>query len=389
MALVKPSAIRELHKLEHDPEVISFCGGYPDASLFPVENLRETYQSVISLDKLAFQYTHSQGDATLRQQIADKMQAEGVACDADNIVVLQGAQQGLDFAGKMFIDEGDTVLIEAPTFLGALIAFNTYEPHYIGIPMDSQGIDPDALEVVLKSGQAVKFLYTIPDFQNPAGVTLSADRRRRLVDLANRYDFYIVEDSPYRDMRYSGASVPPIKSFDSQGRVIFLGSFSKSLVPGLRLGWAVADKEIVQNFAQLKQAADTQCSTINMKVASAYLKTFDHASHVENIVRHYRHKRDVMMNTIADTFPDSVAHTNPEGGMFTWLTFPAGFDADQFLKATLLPRAKVAYVPGVHFYADTSHMPVNNARLSFSACTDEAIAEGVKRMGDVLRSYLG
>ncbi|WP_321965027.1 PLP-dependent aminotransferase family protein [Paraburkholderia sp. J7] len=386
--MVKPSAIRELHQLEHDPEVISFCGGYPDASQFPTENLREVYQSVIATDNMAFQYTHSQGDATLRQQIADRMCSEGVACDADNIVILHGAQQGLDFAGKMLIDEGDTVLVEAPTFLGALIAFNAYEPRYIGIPMDSHGVDPVALEAILERESGIKFLYTIPDFQNPAGVTLSLERRRMLVDLANRYDFYILEDSPYRDMRYSGAPVVPIKSFDTQGRVIFLGSFSKSLVPGMRLGWAVANKEIVQNFAQLKQAADTQCSTVNMKVASAYLKTFDHDRHVETIVKHYRHKRDVMMNTIADTFPNSVAYTQPDGGMFTWLTFPGDFDADQFLRSTLLPRTKVAYVPGVHFFADTRHLPVNNARLSFSACTDDAIAEGIKRMGLILRSHL-
>lgn len=388
MRLVKPSAIRELHLLEHDPDVISFCGGYPDASLFPVAHLREAYGTVIARDPLAFQYTHSQGDLSLRQKIVAKMRRDGVSCDEDDVLVLHGAQQGLDLLGKLFIDEGDTLLVEAPTFLGALISFNAYAPRYVGIPMDAQGIDTERLEDILRRTPGVKFMYVIPDFQNPAGVTLSLERRKRLVELAERYDFYVVEDSPYRDIRFSGQSVPPIKHFDVNGRVIFVGSFSKSLVPGMRLGWVVGDKDLVRNLAQLKQAADTQCSTVNMKVANAYLESFDHDAHVERLVNGYRKKKQLMLDVIRASFPDCVAYTNPEGGMFTWLTFPETFDADAFLKSVLLPQSKVAYVPGMHFFAGEGAVPLNHARLSYSATDESAIVDGIARMGKQLHAHL-
>ncbi|MGU7774289.1 aminotransferase-like domain-containing protein [Burkholderia sp. MR1-5-21] len=388
MRLVKPSAIRELHLLEHDPEVISFCGGYPDASLFPVANLRDAYSAVIERDDLAFQYTHSQGDLSLRQKVVAKMRRDGVPCDEDDVLILHGAQQALDLIGKLFIDEGDTILVEAPTFLGALIAFNAYAPSYVGIPMDDDGIDTDALEEILRSTAGVKFMYVIPDFQNPAGVTLGLERRKRLAELAEKHDFYIIEDSPYRDIRFSGQPVPPIKHFDTNGRVIFVGSFSKSLVPGMRLGWAVGNQDLIRNLAQLKQAADTQCSTVNMKVANAYLESFDHDRHVARLVDSYRKKKQLMLDVINASFPDCVTHTNPEGGMFTWLTFPKGFDADAFLKNVLLPTSKVAYVPGMHFFAGGSSVPVHHARLSYSASAESAIIDGIARMGKQLHLHL-
>ncbi|WP_321804027.1 PLP-dependent aminotransferase family protein [Burkholderia sp. BCC1993] len=388
MRLVKPSAIRELHLLEHDPEVISFCGGYPDASMFPVNHLREAYCTVIERDELALQYTHSQGDLSLRQKIVAKMHRDGVSCDEDEVLIVHGGQQGLDLLGKAFIDEGDAILVEAPTFLGALISFNAYAPQYVGIPMDDHGIDTDRLEEILRRTTGVKFMYVIPDFQNPAGVTLSLERRKRLVELAEEHDFYIVEDSPYRDIRFSGQSVPPIKHFDTNGRVIFVGSFSKSLVPGMRLGWVVGDKDLVRNLAQLKQAADTQCSTVNMKVANAYLESFDHDTHVGRLADGYRKKKQLMLDVIRASFPDCVAYTNPEGGMFTWLTFPETFDAGVFLKNVLLPESKVAYVPGMHFFAGDGVVPVNHARLSYSATAESAIIDGVTRMGKQLHVHL-
>ena len=387
VAFLKPSAIRELHKLEHDPEVISFCGGYPDAKLFPTEALHEIYNKVLGEDPLALQYTNSQGDLNLRRHVVARMKAEGVNCNEDNIILLNGAQQGLDFTAKMLIDEGDTVITEAPTFLGGLIAFYPYLPKILGAAVDQDGLNPDALEELLKRNPGTKFLYTIPDFQNPTGVTLSLERRKRLVELANQYDFIILEDSPYRDMRYNGEAVAPIKSFDTEDRVIFLGSFSKSLVPGVRLGWAVAKPEIVQLFAQIKQAADTQCSTINMKVVSAYFDSFDHSQQVARLQKAYGHKKQVMIDAIRANFPDNIEYTDPDGGMFTWIKFPDKFDSEHFLRHELLPKAKVAYVPGFHFYPTEGVRPMNYARLSFSAASDEAIGDAITRMGALLHKY--
>lgn len=387
MNYVKPSAIRELLSLGADPEIISFGGGYPDASLFPLEQLNDVYQRAITkVGRDALQYTVSNGIPRLREQIAQRMNAEGIECTADEVLVLQGGQQGLDLVSKMVVDRGDIIITESPTFLGALIAFNPYEPKYIGVEMDDDGMKMDELERVLEQNPEAKLLYTVPDFQNPSGVTMSLERRKRLIELANKYDLIVLEDSPYRELRFSGEAVPPLKSMDTEGRVIFLGSFSKILAPGLRLGWAVASSKLIQQLGLLKLAADTQCSTLNMTAVSLYLDTYDIDAHIASIREAYRAKRDLMLKMIRREFPASIRFTDPSGGMFTWLTFPEGFDAGTFMRQKAVPEGKVAYVPGAPFFPVNPR--ANHARVSYSTQSDAGIIKGIETLGRLLKASI-
>ena len=387
MKHVKPSAIRELLRLGADPAIISFGGGYPDASLFPLEQLEAVFHaSIADKGRETLQYTVSNGIPRLREQIAERMTRDGVACTAENVLILQGGQQGLDLVAKMLIDKDDVIITENPTFLGALIAFNPCEPRYAAVPMDEDGMDMDALELTLKQNPGAKLVYTVPDFQNPTGVTMSLERRKRLVELANRFDLIILEDTPYREIRYQGTSIPPIKSLDTEDRVIYLGSFSKVLAPGLRLGWAVGSEDLIQQLGLLKLAADTQCSTLNMSAASLFLDTYDIDAHILSIRQTYRRKKDLMLETIRRTFPQNVTFTEPSGGLFTWLTFPEGFDTARFMAEHALPEAKVAYVPGATFFP--VEQEVNHARFSYSTQSDETLVKGITALGQLLTSKL-
>lgn len=384
---VKPSAIRELQRYGADPDIISFGGGYPDAALFPVEQLNQIFESaLIAHGRDSLQYTGVSGMPRLREQIAARMAREGIACGTDNVLILHGSQQGLDLVARMLIDKGDVVMTENPTFLGALIAFNPYEPRYVAVPMDGDGMDMEALERALGRSAGVKLLYTVPDFQNPTGVSMSLDRRKRLIELAHRFDFVILEDSPYRELRYQGDPIPSLKSLDADGRVIYLGSFSKILAPGLRIGWAVASEEFMQQLSLLKLAADTQCSTLNMFAVSLYLDHYDLDRHIESIRSAYQRKKDLMLDTIAKTFPQCVSFTKPSGGLFTWLTFPESFDAGRFMIERAVPEAKVAYVPGTSFFP--VRQEPNHARVSYATQSDQAIVNGMRALGRLLTSAL-
>lgn len=385
MINVRPSAIRELLQLGADPAIISFGGGYPDASLFPLQQLNTVFQSaILDQGRDALQYTVSNGIPRLRTQVAERLAKEGIDCTAENVLILQGGQQGLDLVAKMLVNKGDLIITEDPTFLGALAAFNPYEPRYAAVPLDQEGMDTNALERTLQANPSAKFIYTVPDFQNPTGVTMSLARRKELIELANRHDVVILEDTPYREIRFEGESIAPIKSLDTEGRVIYLGSFSKILAPGLRLGWAVASDDIAQRLTLLKLGADTQCSTLNMAAVSLFLDSFDIEPHIANIRQTYLRKKSLMLDTIRRTFPQEVSFTEPSGGMFTWLTFEGGFDAGRFMKERALPEAKVAYVPGAPFFA-VDPKP-NHARVSYSTQTDERIVEGVTRLGELLKT---
>lgn len=386
MSLVRPSAIRDLLRFGADPELISFGGGYPDPELFPMAEMREVFDHLLSGDRSVLQYTVSDGMPRLRAQVAERMTRDGVACSAADVLILQGAQQGLDLAAKLVLDPGDVVVTENPTFLGALIAFNPYQPAYAPVRTDDEGMDTDDLERVLAANPRTKLIYTVPDFQNPTGVTLSLARRRRLVELANHHDVLVVEDSPYRELRFAGDPVPTIRSLDTEGRVVFLGSFSKILAPGMRLGWSVASPDLTARLGLLKLAADTQCSTLNMAAASAFLDRYDIDAHIATIRSAYRRKRDLMLEAIDELFPPSVAHTSPDGGLFTWLTFPEGFDAAAFLRDESIPKAKVAFVPGATFFPVTQEP--NHARLNFSGASDGRIVSGMARLGALLRERL-
>jgi 2-aminoadipate transaminase len=384
---IKPNAVAELLRQGSDPAITSFAGGYPDGTLFPRAELDALYhRAVTEQGRTSLQYTVSEGDPALRRALATRYAKQGVQRGVDDILILHGSQQGLDLVAKLLVDPGDFVVTERPTFLGALIAFNPCEPLYVDIPIDAEGLRVDVLEEKLRAGLKPKFIYTIPDFQNPSGAAMSLERRKHLVTLASRYDFLILEDTAYRPLRFKGAEPPTLLSLDQEGRVIHLGSFSKVLAPGMRLGWVIADREIVARLGQLKLAADTQCSTLNMTVAAAFLAEHDLDAHVARLQQAYSRKRDLMLSSIRQHFPQDITCTEPDGGLFTWLTFPKDFDTADFMTREALPHAKVAYVPGASFFATSPES--NHARFNYSGPSDEQIISGIERVGARLKLAL-
>lgn len=382
---VKPSAIRELFKLAAaSPDMISFGGGYPDPDLFPTEQLSCVIQEVLRAQgRLALQYGTSEGIPQLRAKIASRMKRAGIQCPDDGILITTGGQQGLSLMAKLLIDKGDVIITESPTYLGALIAFNVYQPRYACVPMDSQGMNMDALEAALKANRNAKFIYTIPEFQNPMGVSMPLERRRRLYELAQEYDVMVLEDSPYREIRFEGQAQPAIKSFDTDGRVVHLGSFSKVLSPGMRLGWAAASPEIARRLAMLKTAEDSQSSTLMVYAANAFMDMYDLDAHIQKIRAAYKEKKDLMLSCMEREFPEGTSWTNPEGGLFTWLTVPPSADTEELMRTRVIP-AGVAYVPGAPFYPENPEH--NHARMNYSCMSREKIIEGIARLGKVLRS---
>jgi 2-aminoadipate transaminase len=285
----------------------------------------------------------------------------------------------------MFIDPGDVLITEDPTFLGALIAFNLNQPNYKAVPIDNDGMRTDLLKKVLEENPKTKMIYTIPDFQNPTGVTLSLTRRKQLINLANLHDVVILEDTPYRHIRFEGESLPTLKSMDTQNRVIHLGSFSKILVPGLRIGWAVAEANLIKKMGLLKVAADTQTSTLNMAATSMFLERYDLNAHINKLKEAYLTKKELMLEQIRKHFPENIKITNPSGGLFTWVTFDEKFDTAKFMKEIALPEAKVAYVPGGSFFPVKEQK--NHARINFSSQSENLIQQGITSLGQSLRNY--
>ena len=386
MKVVKPSAIDELLALGADKSIISFGGGYPDASLFPKNKLIKVFSEIINDPSGAsMQYAPSDGLPKLREQIANLMTLDGTPCDAKDVLILQGSQQGFDLVSKMFIDPGDVLITEDPTFLGALIAFNLNQPNYKAVPIDNDGMRTDLLKKVLEENPRTKMIYTIPDFQNPTGVTLSLTRRKQLINLANLHDVVILEDTPYRHIRFEGESLPTLKSMDTQNRVIHLGSFSKILVPGLRIGWAVAEANLIKKMGLLKVAADTQTSTLNMAATSMFLERYDLNAHINKLKEAYLTKKELMLEQIKKHFPENIKITNPSGGLFTWVTFDEKFDTTKFMKEIALPEAKVAYVPGGSFFPVKEQK--NHARINFSSQSEDLIQKGITSLGQSLRNY--
>ncbi|MFZ5354620.1 MAG: PLP-dependent aminotransferase family protein, partial [Bacillota bacterium] len=305
-----------------------------------------------------------------------------MACDAKNILMTSGSQQGLEFTGKIFINEGDIVICESPSYLGALNAFKAYIPKFVEIPMDEEGMLIDELEKALIQYPNAKFIYTIPDFQNPTGRTMNLERRKRLIELANKYEMPVVEDNPYGELRFEGEHLPSLKSLDTKGLVIHLGTFSKIFCPGLRLGWVVAEQEILQKYIIVKQGADLQSSTIAQREVSKYLDMYNIEEHIENLIKIYRVRRDLMLDTMRAEFPSNVTFTHPQGGLFAWVTLPEGMDAKDVLKLAL--EEKVAFVPGEPFYPNGGN--ANHCRLNYSNMPEDKIVEGIKRLGKVLKS---
>ncbi len=382
---IKASEIRELLKLTQKPEIISFAGGLPATESFPIQEFIKIGKIVLeeSGDK-ALQYGATEGFEPLRQAIVKRMARVEADVKASNILVTSGSQQGLDFAAKIFINPGDIIICESPTYLGAINAFKAYEPKFIEIDTDKDGMDMAQLEKTLKENDNVKFIYAIPDFQNPSGKTWSVERRKQLVELANKYNIAIIEDNPYGELRFEGKILPAIKHFDTEGRVAFLGTFSKILCPGLRLGWVAADEAFLEKFILVKQGADLQSSTISQMEAAKFFELYDINAHIQKIIDLYRVRRDLMLKTMEEEFPKEVTFTYPEGGLFTWVVLPEYINARELAVEAL--KQNVAYVPGGSFYPNGGNE--NTFRLNYSSMNEEKIVEGIKRLGKVIKDAM-
>lgn len=388
---ITSSVIRELLKLTQRPEVISFAGGMPAPELFPRERFDEVCHRVLSdpkLGALALQYGPTEGYAPLREMIARHSARYGIMARPDNVLITSGSQQALDLIGKLLINRGDRVLVEAPTYMGALQAFNVFGPDYVSVPMDDDGLRTSGLADVLRT--SIKFMYLLPNFHNPAGVTMSAERRREVVALSEEFGIPIVEDDPYGQLRFEGEHLPTLLVLDGEncsrgngyelGNVIYLSTFSKTLTPGLRLAWIVAPAEVIARLVQLKQGADLQTSTFVQVLAHEVARGGWLDEHVQNLRRVYRERRDVMLAALERAMPPElgVTWTRPQGGLFLWMRLPEGMAAADLLKVALAQN--VAFVPGDAFFA-TGTEGRRYCRLNFSNAQPAMIEEGIARLG--------
>ena len=384
----KKSAIRELLKLTKEPGIISFAGGLPAPETFPVEELREVTEEVLKNEAaFSLQYGTTEGDDLLREQLVKRYREMGLDITKENLVITTASQQSLDFLGRVFINKGDKVIVEFPSYLGALQAFNAFGANPIGIPSDEHGMDPKLLEAKLAelkaNGEQVKFMYIIPDFQNPSGVTMPEFRRKEIIEIAHKYNVLIVEDSPYRELRFEGVAQPTIYQLDKEGTTITLGTFSKIFVPGFRIGWVIADPKIIDKFVTTKQSVDLCTPPFVQRIAARYMEKGLFSTKLGDIIKLYKHKKDLMMDCFEKYLPEGVKWTNPEGGLFLFVYLPEHMDAEKLFKIAI--ANKVAFVLGTVFYCDGSGK--NTLRINFSYCSDEQIVEGVKRLGQAIREY--
>lgn len=382
---LKASEIRELLKLAEMPEIISFAGGLPAPELFPVEKIKGIVKQILDNDgKAALQYGSTEGIKALREVIASqRMKPAGVEATADDIAVTSGSQQGLEFSAKVFLNKGDIVICESPSYLGAINAFRSYEPTFIEIPMDDHGMIVEELEKVLIAHPEAKMIYTIPDFQNPTGITMPDDRRKKVAELAAEHKIPVIEDNPYGDLIFEGKRHPSIKSFDKEGWVIYLGTFSKNFCPGLRLGWVCATPKILAKYVIVKQGADLQCSSLDQRIAATYMQTYDLTEHIEIIKKVYSSRRTLMLDSLEKYLPSGIKFTKPYGGLFTWVELKEDLDSAAILQECL--KENVAYVPGASFFPNGGHK--NFFRLNYSCMPEDKIVEGIKRLAKVISKY--
>ena len=378
------NGLNDIFTYANDPALISFAAGYPNNHLFPQAELKSAFASSLT-DSTSLQYSGAAGLKSLRAKIAQHISSPRRTFTAAEILLTQGAQQGLDLTAKLLLDPGDGVVVEAPTYLGALSAFDAYQPTYYEVPLQDDGMDLNVLQKTLMTHH-VKFIYTIPDFQNPTGSTLSLPKRQALLRLAQRYDVIILEDSPYRDLRFSGESLPSLASLDTTDHVISLGSFSKILSPGLRLGWLVTTPELLVPLTELKLGNDVQSSTLVMSAIDQYLDQHDLSDHIAKMNQAYAAKMATMLNALDRYLPAAVNFTRPRGGFFIYLTLPTDIDTGELLKQVILPQAKVAYVPSASLFP-VSHQ-ANGLRLNFTNLDTATIELGVKRLGQILTRVL-
>ena len=383
---LRTSDIREILKVTQQPDVISFAGGLPASELLPAAEMAGMALDVLSDDGVrALQYAPTEGLDMLRELIAGRLQRLwGLQRPSDEVLIVSGSQQALDLTGKVFLDEGDVVLCESPTYLGAIGAFRAFRPAFVEVQTDDHGMVPTELEQRLASLDRVKLIYVVPDFQNPSGRRWSTERRRQLAELAGRFNVPVIEDAPYAELCFEGEPLPPVASFDSESTVVYLGTASKILSPGMRLGWVVADRDLLQKYVLVKQGTDLHTSSLIQTLAARFMLEGDLEAHITRIRRVYRSRRDAMIAALEEHFPEEVRFTRPAGGLFLWIELPQELDARNLLKHAL--EEKVAFVPGESFFPNGGHD--NTLRLNFSAMPEDRIAEGVDRLGRVVANAL-
>ncbi|SCB42760.1 aminotransferase-like domain-containing protein [Rhizobium multihospitium] len=391
---MRASEIRELLKLLERPDIISFAGGIPDPALFPDAEFKQAYADIFSGSTVnaALQYSVSEGYKPLREWLVGQVGALGIPCELENVFIVSGSQQGLDYLGKLFLSPKDTALVTAPTYLGALQAFNAYEPTYDQLTPNGNRTPDSYRAAASQAGGRVKFAYLSADFANPTGETVDLAGREKLLDLAEELDIAVIEDAAYQSLRYDGEPVAPILALEiarkgniNDTRTIYCGSFSKTLAPGLRVGFVVANAPVIRKLVLMKQAADLHSSTINqIAIHQVAERGFD--AQVAKVRKTYSHRRDCMLAALAKYMPEGTSWTKPQGGMFVWVTLPKGMDGAKLL-ARSLETAKVAFVPGQAFFADGSG--ANTFRVSFSCANDEMIEEGISRLGKLIAGEIG
>lgn len=384
---LQPSAIREILKATSDPSIIPLAAGNPAPDAFPVDEVREIAGEILAKKPIdALQYGVSEGYQPLRDTILKWMKShENIGRDFDNVIIMSGATQVMDLVTKVLCNEGDTVICEEPSFIGSLNCFRSYGCKLRGVPVESDGMDVDALEEVLKSTPNSKFIYTIPNFQNPSGATMSLEKRKRLYSLAKEYGVIILEDNPYGDLRVAGEKIPTIKSMDDEGIVIYAGSFSKILAPGLRVAYCVAHQNILAKMTVGKQAADVHTPCLNQMIVYEWFKKYDVDTHIAKIQAIYKKKLDLMCDCIDRELGSFVEYVRPEGGLFIWCKLPDNVNMLDFVKRAV--EKKVAVVPGNAFLMDDTDS-TQYIRLNFSTPSDEGIINGVKALGEVAKEYI-
>ena len=382
---LKPSAIREILKMTSQPGIISFAAGNPAPDAFPVEHIRAIASDILDRDPIAaLQYSVTEGYAPLREAVKARLAKKGVYSERDDVVITSGGQQASELTCKSFLNERDVLAAEDPSFVGCLNAFRSYNVELRGIPMDDEGIDAALLEEQAKKG--IKVLYVIPNFQNPSGRCMSYARRKKVYELACRYDFIILEDDPYGELRFAGEDIPSIKSLDTEGRVVYAGSFSKVISPGMRVGFVCAAPEIIAKIVVCKQVSDVHTNILAQMICHRILTEYDFEAHIAHLRDIYRRKYNIMAQGIRDNFSPLVKVTEPQGGLFVWATLPEGADMPAFCKAAV--ERTVAVVPGNAFTAQPTD-PTTSFRMNFSTPTDEQLVKGCEILGTLTREFVG
>lgn len=387
VSALKPSVIREILKHTSNPEVIPFAAGNPAADAFPKETIRKISEDILSSDPIgALQYSITEGYLPLRNRLKKDLEAKNCYADGrDDLITTSGAQQANELACKVLCSDGDTLICESPSFIGSLNSFKSYNVNLVGVELEEDGINIEKLEEAVKSNSRVKLLYLIPNFQNPTGRTMSLEKRKAVYELAKKYDFIILEDNPYGDLRFRGEDIAPIKSFDTEGRVIYSRTFSKILAPGLRVGYVSAPKEIISKMIVCKQVADVHTNIWAQQICYRFMETVDMNEHIASLRKIYKSKYELMENGIKEHFSDKVEVTRPEGGLFIWATLPDSIDMLSFCKKAV-EEYKIAVVPGQAFMISENDR-TNSFRMNFSTPSDEQIVTGCEILGKLTKEF--